>query len=320
MYNALVKADFQVYVWPFDWRQDILSSASAFALWLFAAAKNRDFYVVGHSQGGLVAQMAYPTWLGGNPSGNWKTTTYLGVPHGGTYWGPAGTGILLTPGFEIAIYYLGIANTLGGNFPDIGIGKDVLVQLKEMVVSWPSVLQMGPSPLGPWKGLDDKAGEVYKLGNWTKANSAVTQSVLDNATAFQTGLNALLAKPRPKETCIAGNGQLTLTGVDDPWLFDDDKGYLATEGGDGTVPYYRAILPNASVVTTNASHVEMIHDDLILANLADWITNPPDTTFELDLEPEKGPILLPVYPPQMETIPNTSIFATGANKYSGVDP
>jgi pimeloyl-ACP methyl ester carboxylesterase len=70
------------YFWAYDWRLGAVQLGGMFASALRSLSLTRTFSVVAHSYGGLVAQLAYPTYTATPPPVTWAKTVYLGTPHG----------------------------------------------------------------------------------------------------------------------------------------------------------------------------------------------------------------------------------------------
>jgi hypothetical protein len=272
--------------------------------------------------GGLVAQLAYPIWVGLNSKALWVSTTYLATPHGGCYWGPAAFGQYPTPGWEGYVYLLlaygALANPLGITAP----GGPLHAAITAMIASWPSVYEVGPNAGGPWASLDPNAALANQPSAYAQADSPISSTYLATAAALQRQLVTNLTATRPPELCIAGTGTPTIAGVLSPAKFFTPEGYAVSAMGDGTVPLARALLPSAEQITGVWSHNGILSDAGVLASLTGWILDPPVTAVSVTPPPIQAASQLPAIPPN-STIPITGFTPpgpSGVNRTGGLDP
>jgi len=244
--TAIANAGYTPVFWAYDWRLKQTDLATAFVAFLQGQSLSNPFYVVCHSMGGIVAQLAYPTWkaLGSVPT--WATTIYLGTPHGGSYWSGACLSGLWTTGNEL--YSLGFLLDWTTQSPGvIDIAKKAALAIAgQLVGSWPSVYGLLPSSAGQWAALDALAVNVLQLSYYATTPGGQQNQWLQFAQTLMTTLVNNYTQPRPAELSIYGLDQQTpnaLNALSHPELL---ASYKTASDGDGTVIEQRAVLPVGS--------------------------------------------------------------------------
>ena len=252
--TALANAGYLVDFYAYDWRLDITTSAAALAAYIAALTQGGNVYVVCHSMGGLVAQLAYPIWkaLGKGPT--WVRSVYLGVPSGGTAYAALGL-----CGYRYNQFMLNIlSNQIGLSLLGVQLSQTaqglLLARWNQVVASWPALYQLLPSDVGQWNGLDPNAVQYQNLANYTRYNSSVSQSWLSTGIATQTALAEARGGLLPAETVVIALGQSTPDKISDPSQFGALAGYTMTVKGDGVVTQSRATLTAIPVVTLTGDH------------------------------------------------------------------
>ena len=318
--NFLQQADFDVTLFGWDWRKDLFWNANRLANSLALNYQQGNFYVLTHSTGGLLAQVAYPLWKALNSPATWSSTTYLACPHGGTYQAISGLNLLPIKGHPVYIF---IDAVLQAVIRGLAAGKPQKVinqLLQACVASWPALIQLGPNTSGPWAPLDPNAPAAYKVANYAIGNPSVTQGRLDFATAFQANLVALYGQPRPPETSYAGTGSPTLTALATGTGLYAQSGYTQTNEGDGTVPLNRALLPNGHALTGPWTHMGIVADAGVLEGLPTTITQPLSASASIPAPPQRNLLPQTTQPPIRVPQPTGINNAPGVNNLSKIDP
>jgi hypothetical protein len=308
--------------WAYDWRLDLSATAYQLAAYLARQYTRGPFYVLCHSMGGLIAQLAYPIWAGLDTEAEWVRTTYLATPHGGCYWGPAALGQYTAPGWEAYVYWLlaygALVNPGGITAP----GGPLHAAITAMIASWPSVYEVGPNAGGPWAALDRNAPLALQPSAYASADSPISGAYLTAAAALQKQLVTNLTATRPPELCLAGTGTPTIVGVQNPANFFAPEGYILSAQGDGTVPLGRALIPSSEQITGTWSHNGILSDAGVLSSLTSWMLAPPVTAVSVTPPLIQAASPLPAIPPN-STIPITGFTPpgpSGVNRTGGLDP
>jgi pimeloyl-ACP methyl ester carboxylesterase len=214
-------AGFAVTVHDYDWRQDLVTLASAFAARL-SADPAPAIFIVAHSMGGLVARRA----LQSPALARVRRLVTLGTPHGGSF---------------------GAAQAIRGTYPvvrrlaTLDRLHDAEFLAARVFSTFPSLHQMLPPP-GPDLPLD-----LYDAANWPQSGPRPDPQLLAVGRAFAAQLPA--AEPRCLAIC--GTQQRTVTSVR---LAADDFSYLVSDAGDGTVPLASAQLAGSDNYYVRCEH------------------------------------------------------------------
>ncbi len=226
--------------------------------------------VLAHSQGGLVARLAYPL-VGGAARALWTRTVYLGVPHGGTH--QSGASLDLQGKWFAMLLCGALARYSVAWWEILTLGT-----LKTMVRSWPAVYEMLPTfAAGPWGDLDPGAALLYMASNYQDGGPIIDKWAAE-ARDTQAKLQGLLSQPRPGEINVIGTGLDTMNTVTSavvPPNFQRRLVFQTTKDGDGVVNRQRAALPGAREVLLNGvEHLAMIQSSEVLVNLPTWLSPP----------------------------------------------
>jgi pimeloyl-ACP methyl ester carboxylesterase len=286
---------------PYDWRVSANVTANKLATFLATTPLTDPFYVVAHSFGGLIAQLAYPLYRLNPNAPTWATTAYLGTPHGGSYWAPAALAGLYTDGSTLLLLQSLFTQLSQVSFVTSGIRTAIAVALGTTVGSWPGLYALMPNSKGPWQGLDPLASQLLLLQNYANTPGGVQQQWLNLALALQQTLVDNYALPRPAEVSLVGDGFLTLDSVTDyanPGLL---KSYKQTLVGDGTVSVQRGTVPGQSAQEfKRTGHTAIANSGGPLAMLKEYLLEPPTHSTVLGNSPT-----IPVPGNVLSTIPGT---------------
>jgi pimeloyl-ACP methyl ester carboxylesterase len=279
----------------YDWRLNLNSLASGFVNFLQSTQLTNPFHVVCHSMGGLIAQLAYPLWLATNPTKVWKTTVYLGTPHGGSYWAGACLAGQWTTGAEL----YGLANLLNVspivNPAAFSTKLALLVALGAIAGSWPALYCLLPNYLGPWAPLDLNASFLSQPATYNVLPGGQQAQWFTLARAVMAQLVAGYSTPRPTEIHFVGAGESTLNSFrtnNNPQLLTN---YGSTGDGDGTVAVARAVLSVGEVVNVNPiTHNSLCQNFQVTQRIAPYLQTSEPSFAQVDNTPIKGAIVPPL--------------------------
>lgn len=272
--------------WSYDWRLKQSDLSTALLAWMQGRKLSNPFHVVCHSNGGLIAQLAYPSFAALNTGSRWASTIYLGTPHGGSYWAPAALAGLYTTGSEL--FLLGQLLDLAGPLQGASAiaGKAALLVAGQLVGSWPGLYGLLPNDQGPWAALDGRAGKAQQLSYYATTAGGQQQQWLSFATSQLAALVANLSKPRPPELSIYGLDFPTLRAFTDVAMPEKIQNYTSTTAGDGTVTQERGTLPaGVSRGFKRTRHNDLPNTLGPLQNLLVWLQTLPVGDEELPNNP-----------------------------------
>lgn len=200
-------AGFDVRLFDYDWRQDVVQLGMTLADAIAADPAPR-ISIVAHSLGGLVARVAMAQLAARGAGARIHRLITLGTPHLGSF---------------------AALQALRGSYPVVRrlAALDVHHNAEQLsahvFATFPSLYQMIPfPPLTPWIDLYD--GSLWPVGGL-----APQPALLANAARME----AALAPLDERCLCIAGIGEPTVTRA---WILDDEFSYQVERHGDGTVP------------------------------------------------------------------------------------
>lgn len=312
--GQLRRDKWEAQFWGYDWRKDLRETAARLASFLISVAAERDFYIVAHSMGGLVARLAYAAVVAAGAGSHWKRSVYIGTPHFGSH---QSAQYLATPvqQLDMAGYLpLALAFPLPYTLARSGSGK-VQDYARQIVASWPALYQLLPDDAAGWRMNDPLLPQLFQAGSYADSNPHVKQKWLDEAKVVRTQLNATLAAPRPSERVV--QSQL----IDTPGFVKrtTELGKLASYGfdpGDGSVTVSRGTLTGVvtSLFMPNAQHCNQVGDGRLLARITSLL-------LEEDPEPETvAPLKAEVFAPQLPPISTIEIERPFSERQIRGDP
>jgi hypothetical protein len=248
MLTALANGGFNAVFWGYDWRLSPVSTAAQLAAFLASPAVATSFQLVCHSFGGLVAQLAYATFLSAPGKNSWHQTVYCGTPWGGSYWAAAALAGWFPKGSELAV----IASLFRLQPPVVPARSNPVytalqTAIGTLVGSWPALYCLLPNYQGPWASSDTAAASLSLLSTYAKTYGGQQQAWFNLARTVFGSLVDALSAPRPLETTILGSGQNTLGTYDGPPAFPADLESYNNMDGDGTVTVQRGHNPGSGV-------------------------------------------------------------------------
>ena len=267
--------------YPYDWRLSANVSANKLALFLASAPLTNPFYVVAHSFGGLIAQLAYPLYQLTKPGNVWATTGYLGTPQGGSHWAAAALAGLFTDGSFLnqlqQLFKLTVRTTAALDFAFSAYALAV----GQTVGSWPGLYTLLPNPLAPWASLDPNAAAMLQLATYANGAGGVQQQWLTQAAAIQGSLAANWSAPRPAEFIFLGDAPATIHQLKDTANPQVLGSYSSTSAGDGTTADERGMTPPPNGIKfKNTGHNGLCNTLGPLTRLTQSLLRPP-TDFQI---------------------------------------
>ena len=259
-----------VYLAPFDWRQDIRDSAGKLAAQIqnevLAGNPTRPVHIVAHSMGGLVARalsfVAPKVWseLGAEQRGESGRLVMLGTPNRGSF------AIVLTlTGSEMVVKALAAIDR-----------RNDTRRLTEVVATFPGVYQMLPSLTAD--PIDDQHADLFVAGTWGN-RSPVNQALLSEAAVFHRALEEAhqkLSDPdRARLISVAGYGHQTpyRLEITDPGSFSLGR----VVRGDGRVAMPLNHIDGVTRFYCQASHGALPAAPEVLASLGELLAGRPGT-------------------------------------------
>ena len=213
-------ADWNVLVFPYDWRLDIRNSADLLADKINAQfGSSTSVHLVAHSMGGLVSRS-----LAQRHPAQWAQMgklVMIGTPNYGS--------------LSIAHLYTGLYRLMR------------ILAAVDRQHNLPDLLQMAKNFVGTYQMLprtDKLPGTSTPVKLYDPATYGDLRPLrdrLDDAQKFQAELNVVHNPERL--TYIAGANQPTADGVSDSVATSDIDAYTFTRMGDGTVPHSLGLLP-----------------------------------------------------------------------------
>lgn len=230
-----------LYEFPYDWRRPIEWSADVLHGCLERWADgnpDRQFTLVGHSMGGLVAR----AYLARHTPVAERRVKHL-IMHGTPHYGAANT----------------IENLITGNqMMDIVTLLNGQNEPRRLLLNLPSVYQLLPAPphLFPSSRPYPANWDVYDAATWR------LEGIREDYLAAGRRFHELLASvdPEVQMTEIAGCHLDTVVevqrdfGPDDRPRFEFIRTGEGPDSGDGTVPLWSALLPQATIYYVQHGH------------------------------------------------------------------
>jgi pimeloyl-ACP methyl ester carboxylesterase len=233
-------AGFDVVLYGYDWRGDILSAGLRLAEQLAADPAAR-LALVGHSMGALLARAALSHY--GVAAGAERIVRIIGMgaPQGGSI---------------AAVQALRATYPIVARLAAIDRWHDAETLTRVAFRRFASVYQLLPERSGEL--------ELYDRRAWPRRGGRPDANLLRAARGFR----AQLARPDARFCSIIGTGQRTVTGVA---RLGDQFRYQVTSAGDGTVAAACATLPGMRSYRVRCEHSELPRNELVAAALIDLL-------------------------------------------------
>lgn len=247
-----------LYEFPYDWRRPIAWNARLLHDYIERWAqgqKERQFTLVGHSMGGLVAR-AYLALHRTQAEVRVNRVVMQGTPH----YGAAGTIEDLVFGNRM----MAIAKALNGDNAPLRLLRN-LPSVYEILPSPPDLFE----PSRPYPANWD----LYHAAAWRL--DGIRQDYLDKGWEF----HELLAATEPQIPLyqIAGCNLETIVEVRRTFGPDGEPEYdlvcqhEGADSGDGTVPLWSAVLPGAQMYYIQVKHRDLVKNKAVIEGTLDLI-------------------------------------------------
>jgi pimeloyl-ACP methyl ester carboxylesterase len=298
--DGLSAGGYSVIPWGYDWRKDMRAIGAELATQIFNGVTIADpCSIVAHSQGGLVARVAWAALKQAGQEGLIRRIVTLGTPHRGSY-APAlvwcGQEELLSILASAMAGVIGIQTILGADPPDHLWTID---EIAAVTGTWPAMYQLLPL-LDAQAGTEDpQRAEVFDVGNWPAKLSLSSQHFSNAKDIWQPLLDHQVSQPPPEVlTTIAGRGIPTPGILADAGELGSPEAFSFFNGGDGRVAFNSALVPGAKQGSVQTSHSGILEDWWVIDHLPEWvreIRTPP--------VPPAPPIVSPIVSPSYGTGP-----------------
>jgi pimeloyl-ACP methyl ester carboxylesterase len=234
----LAAAGFDVVLYDYDWRGDMLAAGRALAQRL-AAEEAAELALIGHSMGALLARAA----LAHYGAGTARITRLIGMgaPHGGSI---------------AAVQALRATYPIVGRLAAMDRVHDAQALTRLAFRGFMSLYQLLPAASGT---LD-----LFDPQSWPRTGARPHAVLLRAARGF----GRHLAAPDQRFISIVGTGQRTVTGI-------ERRGaqfrYQVSSAGDGTVACACATLPGVRSYSLRCEHSELPRSQSVAAALIDLL-------------------------------------------------
>jgi hypothetical protein len=230
---------------PYDWRLSVLTSAQAVLNAALLAFGSQPFYIVAHSQGGLVARCVWNLMVAEGRDSQLLRIVTLCTPQFGAL-----EAVRLW--WHMPVFYQALVALQGWQawIP----GTPGPAYLDTVVATLPCFYELACfRDYGPlFTAAPSQAASIYQASSYAGANPALLQAPFDAAGLVQDTLNGVFPAGRMVE--VIGLGSVTpyqFTGLSAPTTEAD---YLYTTEGDGLVTQAQASLPGVPFATVTGSH------------------------------------------------------------------
>lgn len=266
----------EVIDWGYDWRLRIETTGEQLATAIRVRATPADpAEIVAHSQGGLLARVAWRSLVQTGQTSLVRRIVSLGTPwNDGSY-----AAAVLWAGDDPELVFLYIVSSgvsLLRHWTGSLFGFPSLEGLVQVTATWPAVYELLPPPLPHVTSPPDPdRGELYVLANWPVNRGIDGAHLLHAGGAWRLILNDPASQP-PNDvlTCIAGEGWGTPVGIRDPSLLGQDHCLRGTFEGDGRVPLHSALAPGGRNVIVRSQHGDIILHPTVLESIGEWVSEP----------------------------------------------
>ena len=248
----LAAAGFDVVLYDYDWRGDLLATGRALADRL-AADDAGELALIGHSMGALVARAAIASY--GSRAGAERITRLigLGAPHGGSI---------------AAVQALRASYPIVGRLAAIDRIHDAERLTRLAFRGFVSLYQLLPTTsagvAASATASASAALDLFDPGVWPQGGARPYPALLRAARHF----GSQLAPPDARFVSIVGTGQRTVTSVQ---RRGQQFRYQISSAGDGTVACARATLPGVPSYSLRCEHGELPRSPDVAAALVDLL-------------------------------------------------
>jgi pimeloyl-ACP methyl ester carboxylesterase len=236
----LAAAGFDVVLYDYDWRGDVLASGQALAQRLAIDGAER-LALVGHSMGALLARAALAHY--GAAVGAERITRLIGIgaPHGGSI---------------AAVQALRATYPIIGRLAAMDRVHDAETLTRRAFRGFMSLYQLLPT--------DASTLDLFDPDCWPRTGARPDPRLLRTARGF----SERLAAADQRFISIVGTGQRTVTGVA---RRGPQFRYQVSSAGDGTVAGRCATLPGVKSYSLRCEHSELPRNESVAAALTDLL-------------------------------------------------
>ncbi len=242
-----LKARWNVYPFPYDWRKDMDISSAALAAFIREKCGGEPAHLVAHSMGGLVSRnfirLHRDLWdkMAGSDGGKGGRLIMLGTPNFGSFVIPQ-----TFTGVEKMVRLLAAADLTNS-----------LAVILEIINTFVGSYEMLPAP----SKIPLACQVIYRKESW--GDFPVSENHLGRAFQFHTDLERADTVDPGRMVYIAGCNRETLAGLKliAPGEFD----YTITYEGDGRVPHALGLLKDVPAYYVDASHGDLPRNQKVLA-------------------------------------------------------
>jgi alpha/beta hydrolase fold len=234
----LAAAGFEVVLYDYDWRGDVLASGRALAATLAADGAD-ELALIGHSMGALLARAALAHY--GSGAERIRRLIGIGAPHGGSI---------------AAVQALRATYPIVGRLAAIDRLHDAETLTRLAFRGFMSLYQLLPAPSA---SLD-----LFDPACWPAGGARPDPVLLRAARRF----GGQLAGSDARFVSIVGTGQRTVTGIE---RRGEQFRYQVSSAGDGTVASSCATLPGVRSYCLRCEHSELPRSESVAAALIDLL-------------------------------------------------
>jgi pimeloyl-ACP methyl ester carboxylesterase len=236
----LAAAGFEVVLYDYDWRGDVLESGRALAGRLAADGAER-LALIGHSMGALLARAALAHY--GNAAGAERIARLIGIgaPHGGSI---------------AAVQALRATYPIVGRLAAMDRMHDAETLTRRVFRSFMSLYQLLPAAAA--------ALDLFDPDSWPHTGARPDPRLLRAARSF----GPRLAASDQRYFSIVGTGQRTVTGVE---RRGPQFRYQVSSAGDGTVASACATLAGVRSYSLRCEHSELPRSESVAAALIELL-------------------------------------------------
>jgi pimeloyl-ACP methyl ester carboxylesterase len=234
----LAAAGFDVVLYDYDWRGDVLASGRALAHRL-AADEAAELALIGHSMGALMARAALAQY--GSGAARITRLIGMGAPHGGSI---------------AAVQALRASYPIVGRLAAMDRRHDAEQLTRLAFRGFMSLYQLLPATSAR---LD-----LFDPESWPRTGPRPHPGLLRAARDF----GQHLAPPDRRFISIVGTGQRTVTGIE---RRGQQFRYQVSSAGDGTVASSCATLPGVRSYSLRCEHSELPRSESVAAALIDLL-------------------------------------------------
>ncbi len=229
----------------FDWRKSVLVAAADALPIIQAYFGPAPFWLVAHSQGGLVSRAIYRLMQQSGLDAQLAGLLTLCTPHFGSF-AIVRLFFHLPPLYRLLIHAIRWAAWIAGTPGP--------AYLDGVLASMPALYELLPfAASGPLFSADpNQAAALYQTPTYFGGNPYLTEALFTRAKTTQAILSGFLPAGRTHE--IVGTNKQTAYSLPDQSKGTSNSGYLYTQLGDGVVTVAESALPGVTMWPVEIGH------------------------------------------------------------------